>query len=106
MTTKRVVEFYEENDVIRFRSIGHLDVTAEHIRCGTPTIDHYTNAPAGSYWCGKRRKRVTPTIRKACPPSQTATAATWEEPNHNFRILWDRHCDELGVPRGTTIHCH
>jgi hypothetical protein len=101
---KQIVEFFEENDVIRFRCIGYLDITPEMIRCGEPTIDHYHIRKIGTLWDKKERKYVERTMRCVCPPSLIGKVETEEVPNQNFRVLWDRHADELGVPRGTVIH--
>ena len=89
MTTKRIIEFYEEADRIRFRSTGTVEVTPEMLACASHPVDHhYTNAKG---------------CIVACPPSLVGLVNTFEVPNVNFHILWDRHADELGVPRGTVI---
>ena len=90
MSTKQIVEFYEESDIIRFRSIGVLEVSPEVILRAETIIDHYYTNTSG------REVR--------CPPIEMGRRRTFGVRNRNFRTLWDRDADTLGVPRGTVIH--
>ena len=96
--TKKIIEFFEDNDRIRFRTIGYVEVTAEMIRCGSPVIEHYyeKDSPIS--------RRKTTRMWSVCPPSLIATTKTEERPNRCFTVLWDRHCDELNLPHGTVLH--